>query len=80
MSQTANTDGGIGSDICVKAERPETLTVEWGLSPLDWGQESIWSRSLSFLVLAVSRKLVIGRAPDGDWYVAHAMDGSGSLR
>ena len=27
MFLTVNTDGGIGLDVCVKAKRPETLTV-----------------------------------------------------
>ena len=64
----------------MKAERPETLTVTQGLSPLDWVQESRRSRSSLFLVLAMERKAVIGRAPDGDWYGAHAMEISGYLR
>ena len=35
MLPTVNTDGGIGLDICVKAKRPETLTVARGYSLLD---------------------------------------------
>ena len=37
MLPTVNTDGGIGSDVCVKAKRPETLTAVQGLFLLDWG-------------------------------------------
>ena len=51
-----------------------------GLSPLEWGQESRQSRSSLLSVLAMTRKAVIGGATDGDWYIVHAMDGSGSLR
>ena len=77
MSPTVNTDGRIGSDIFVKAERPETLTVARGSSPLDWGQESRPSQSSSLLFIAMESKVVIGGAPDGDLYGVHAMDGSG---
>ena len=80
MSPTVNTDGGIRSDFRVKVERTKVLTVAWGSSLLDWGQEISWSWSLSFSVLAMARKEVIVGAPDGYWYGAHAMDRSGSLR
>ena len=75
MYPTVNADGGIGSDVRVKTERPETLNVLQGLSPLDWGQEISRSRSLSFSVIAMARKAVINGVPDGDWYGAHVMDG-----
>ena len=80
MSPTVNTDGGIRSDFRVKVERTKVLTVAWGSSLLDWGQEISWSWSLSFSVLAMARKEVIVGAPDGYWYSVHAIDGSGSLR
>ena len=80
MYPTVNADGGIGSDVRVKAERPETLNVLQGLLPLDWGQEISWSRSLPFLVIAMARKAVINGVPDSDWYGARVMDGYGSLR
>ena len=80
MSLTVNMDGGIGSDISVKAKRPKTLAVARGLLPLDWVQESRRSWSSLFLIIAMVRKAVIDRDPNGDWYGTHAMDGSGSLR
>ena len=80
MSSAINMDGGIGLDVHVKAKRPNTLTVAQGLSPLDWGQESSHSWSSSFSVLTMARKAVIGGVPDGDWYGAHMIDGSGCLR
>ena len=77
---TVNRCGDIGSDVHLKAERPEMLTVARGLSLSDWGQEIIWRRRLSSSVLVIARKAVIGGAPCGDWYGSHAMDGPGSLR
>ena len=80
MSLTINTDSGIGSDVRVKSERPEKLTLAQGLSLSEWVQESrpIWSSLL--LVLTMARKAVIGGAPDVDWYGVHTLDGLGSLR
>ena len=80
MLSNMNTDGGIGSDVCVKDERPKTLTVARGLSTLDWGQEISQGWSSLFLVLVMARKLVIGGAPDGGSNGAHAMDRSGNFR
>ena len=76
---TVNTDGDIGSDIRVKAERPKTLAVAWGSLPLDWVKGGIQSWILLFSVLAMERKAVIRVAPYGDWYGSHNMDGLGSL-
>ena len=64
----------------MKAESPGTLTLAKGSSLLYWGNESRRSQSSSFSFLAMLRKAVIGGAPDGDWYDAHAMDRLGSLR
>ena len=79
MSPTVNKDGSIGSDVRVKAKRPNMLNVVRGLSTLGWGQKSSRSRSSSFSVIRMARKTVIGGSTDGYCYGVHAMDESGSL-
>ena len=64
MLPTMNTDGGIDSDVILKADRTETLTVARGLLPLDCGQEISWMRWFPFLVLVMVRKAVIGRVAE----------------
>ena len=80
MSPIVNTDGGIGLDDCVKAERPKTLTLERWLLPLDWEHDIRRSRSLLLSFLVMAMKAVISGAPDGYWYGSHAMDRLGYLR
>ena len=79
-SPTLNTDGGIGLDVRVKAKRPKTMTVAWGLPSSDCGKEISWRRRSPFSVIEMARKVVIGRVEEGHCYGFYAMDGSGSSR
>ena len=74
-----NTDGGIRSNIHVKANRPDTLTVMRGSALSDWVQEISRRKRSSFLVIAMARKEVIGGYLYGGWIGYHAMDGLVSL-
>ena len=74
-----NTEGGIESNVCVKAERPEMLTVAQWSSPSEWGQEISWRRRLMFSVLVMAGKEVKIRVTEGYWYGSHAINGTGSL-
>ena len=56
MLTTIDTDGGIGSNVCMKAGMPETLNVARGSSPFDWEKDSSRSRSLLFFVIAMPMK------------------------
>ena len=63
---TVKTDGGIGSEICVKANMSETMTVAQGSSPSDCGHEISQRRSLLFSVLTMVKNEVIGGVADVD--------------
>ena len=80
MSPTINTDGIIGSEVQVNAKRSYMLTVARKSSLLYWGQESRRIQILLFLFLMMTRKAVVGGAPNSDCYGVHAMDGLGSFR
>ena len=79
MLLTVNTYGGIGSNISVKSDIPETLTVAQGSSLSNWGQDISQRSRSTFSVLTMLRKAVIARSTEGDWYGSHEMEGLGSL-
>ena len=80
MSLTLNTEVGIGLDVCVKDEKPKTLTVSRGLLPLERGHDITQRRGSSLFVLMMVRKAVIGGVSENKWYRSHAMDRLRSLR
>ena len=80
MSLTLNTEVGIGLDVCVKDEKPKTLTVARGLLPLERGHDITQRRGSSLFVLMMVRKAVIGGVSENKWYISHAMDRLRSLR